>query len=84
MKRVEILLDDQTDQILDSLAAQHQGDRSEAVREALRAQGVIAAFLDEIEDQNAVSLKDQLERSKQDFQAGRVKTWEEVKRKAGL
>ena len=80
MKRVEITLDDQTAEILASLAELHQGDRNEAVREALRAHGMMTAFLDEFEDQNAASLKHQVERSEQDFRAGRFKTWEDLAR----
>jgi predicted transcriptional regulator len=84
MKRVEIVLDDQTDELLASLAESFQGDKSEAIREALRAHSATASFLDDIEESNSEELARQLRRSEEDFRTGRVSTWEEVKRKAGL
>jgi predicted transcriptional regulator len=84
MKRVELLLDDKTDEFLSSLAEAFNGDKSEALREFVRAHSVTEALLDEIEESNAEEFARQLRRSEEDFKAGRFKTWEEVKRKAGL
>ncbi len=84
MKKIEILLDDRTDEILSSLSAAHDGDKGQAVREALRAHDVMEAILDAVEDQNAASAIRQLQRSEMDFREGRFKTWDEVKRNAGL
>jgi hypothetical protein len=84
MKRVEILLDDQTEATLSSLANLHDGDKGAAVREALRADSMMEAFLDEIEEQQSASAAQQLERSRKDFREGKFKSWPEVKRKAGL
>jgi predicted transcriptional regulator len=84
MKRVELLLDDQTDELLSSLAEAYNGDKSEALREILRPHTLTEAELDEIEESNTEEFARQLKRSEEDFKAGRFKTWEEVKRKAGL
>src|ERR1022692_3142936 len=53
MKRVEPLLDDQTDEFLTSLAEAYNGDKSEALREFVRAHSVTEDLLDEIEESNA-------------------------------
>jgi predicted transcriptional regulator len=84
MKRVEILLDDETGRILDSLAEFYEGDRDEAIRELLRTLSVDQAWLDEMEEQNADSLIRQKARAERDIAAGRLVTLDEVRRRAGL
>ena len=84
VKRVELLLDDQTDEFLNSLAEAYDGDKSEALREFIRSHNLMGDSLEEIEEANAEEFARQLKRSKEDFKADRFKTWEEVKRKAGL
>lgn len=84
MKRVELLLDDETDELLNSLAEAHNCDKAEVVREIIRAHTLTEAELEEIEEANAEEFARQVKRSEENFKAGRFKTWEEVKRKAGL
>jgi hypothetical protein len=89
MKRVEILLDDETDLILASLAEFHGGDRDEAIRELLRTlsserDGADQTWLDEVEARNSESLIHQKEQAERDIAAGRLVTLDEVRRRAGL
>jgi hypothetical protein len=94
MKRVEILLDDETDLILASLAEFHGGDRNEAIRELLRTLSAEQAgvdqtrvdqtWLDEVEERNAESLIRQKEQAERDIAAGRLVALDEVRRRAGL
>ncbi len=84
MRKVEFLLDDQTDELLTSLAESHDGDLNEALRELVRTHGKTEALLDDFEKDNRNEIVRQLERSESDFREGRFKTWDEVKRNAGL
>ena len=84
MKRVEILLDDDTAHILGALSASYDGDQSEAVGYAVRAQAATDSLVDEIEAINPEELLRQIERSKRGFREGRSISWEEVKRRASL
>lgn len=83
MKRRQILLDEQSEKILDRLAAPHAGNRSLAVREMLKTQHTIEALLDKIEADNHQSLRRQKERSESGFREGTFTPWKEVERLAG-
>lgn len=80
MKKIEIQLDEETDEILSSLSKDYAGDRDLAIGEAVRMHGVMSSLLDELEERSADSLRKQKERSEQGFLAGKYTTWEEVKR----
>ena len=84
MKRVELLLDDETDERLNSFAEAHNCDKAEVLLQIIRANTLTEAELEEIEEANAEEFARQVKRSEENFKAGRFKTWEEVKRKAGL
>jgi predicted transcriptional regulator len=84
MKRRQILLDDETDRILDQLAQLHSGDRSRAIREALKMHRTMEGMLDELEALYADELKRQKERSEREFREGNVVTLEEMKRRYRL
>ena len=78
------MIDDETDELLNSFAETHNCDKAEVLREIIRANSLTEADLEESEEVNAEEFARQLKRSEEDFKAGRFKTWEEVKRKAGL
>jgi hypothetical protein len=84
MKRVELLIDDETDELLNSLAETHNCDKAEVLQEIIRANSLTEAELEEIEAANAASFAEQVERSERGFREGRFTTLEEVKRRAGL
>jgi len=66
------------------LQQRHGGNRSLALREALKVQEVMEDWLDQIETANAGVLREQKERSEKGFREGRFTTWEEVKRRLRL
>jgi len=84
MVRRQIDLDEEADQILEELAQNYEGDRSKALAELVRAHKGIESFVEECEKAHSASLQAQLERSKRDFQEGKVTTWDEVKRRYNL
>jgi predicted transcriptional regulator len=84
MKRRQILLDEESDRILEQLAQFHSGDRSQAVREALKMHKTMEGMLEELEELHADELKRQKERSEKEFREGRVVTLEEMKRRHRL
>ena len=71
VRRRQILLDEQSDRILKSRAAHHEGNRSLAIREILKGHDRMEALLDQIEAAQATDLRRQKERSEKGFQAGR-------------
>ena len=84
MKKLEIVLDEETDRILESLAAVHSGDKNLAIREALQMHGTVEVLLDQIEELHSADLRQQKERSERGFRKGKFARWEEVKQKTGL
>ena len=84
MTRRQVLLDSESDRILSGLARRHGGNRSLALREALKVQEVMEDWLDQIETAHARVLREQKERSEKGFREGRFTTWEEVKRRLRL
>jgi hypothetical protein len=84
MKRRQILLDEESDRILEQLAQFHSGDRSQAVREALKMHKTMEAMLAELEELHADELKRQRECSEREFSEGKVVTLEEIKRRQRL
>ena len=84
MKRLEILLDDESGRVLDSLAEQHSGDRSEAIRDALRMHGSLEGLLDDVEEIHAAELLAQRERSERGFREDRFTEWEALQKKLRL
>ena len=75
------MLDAESDRILDELARVHSGDRSLAVREALKQHEVVAGMIDALEQWQADELKKQKERSEKEFREGKVVSLEEIKRR---
>lgn len=84
MRRRQILLDEESDRILKSMAAPYAGNKSLAVREALKMHNTLDALLDEIERSHAPELRRQKERSEQGFRQGKSTSWDEVKRRNRL
>jgi len=84
MEKLEILLDEESGRVLDSLAEQHSGDRNEAIRDALRMHGTLEGLLDQVEEIHAAELLAQRERSESGFREGRFTSWEAVQKKLGL
>ena len=81
MRRRQILLDDESERILESLAKPHAGNKSLAIREALKMQNAVLTLLDEIEHFHSASLRRQKERSERGFREGKFTSWEEVERR---
>jgi predicted transcriptional regulator len=79
-----IELDDDANQILDSMADAYDGNASLAISELLRAHETIESFLDELEASQAAGLAAQKERAERGFREGRFSSWQEVKRENGL
>ncbi|HVP48773.1 MAG TPA: hypothetical protein VMT32_19395 [Bryobacteraceae bacterium] len=84
MKRRQILLDDESDRILEKLAQFHSGDRSRAIREALKMHKTMEGMLDELERTHAAELRRQKNRSEKSFRDGTAVPWDEVKRRCKL
>jgi metal-responsive CopG/Arc/MetJ family transcriptional regulator len=84
MEKLEILLDEESGRVLDSLAEQHSGDRNEAIRDALRMHGTLEGLLDQVEEIHATELLAQRERSERGFREGRFTPWEALEKKLGL
>lgn len=84
MKKLEILLDEDSSRMLDSLADQYSGDRSEAIRVVLWMHGTLEGLLDEVEEIHAAELFAQRERSERGFQEGRFTEWETLQKKLQL
>jgi hypothetical protein len=84
MKRVELLIDDETDELLTALAEKHNCDKAEVLQVIARANSLTEAELEEVEAANGASFAEQVERSEKGFREGRFTTLEEVKRRAGL
>jgi len=84
MRRRQILLDDQAERILASLAKSHNGNRSLAVREVLKTHITLGSFLDQLERFHSVTLRRQKERSEAGFRRSRFTSWTVVKRRNHL
>ncbi len=84
MKKLEILLDDESGRVLDSLAEQHSGDRNEAIRDALRMHGTLEGLLEGVEKIHAAELLVQRDRSESGFREGRFTEWETLQKKLRL
>jgi predicted transcriptional regulator len=77
--RRQFVLDEETESMLEDLAALRAGNRSFVVREAIQLYAALESRLDEIEsDPGFLRL---MERSAADIKAGRVSTQEEVRRR---
>ena len=74
----KIELDEDANQILDSMANAFGGNASLAVSELLRAHETIESFLDELESSQGAELSNQKERAERGFREGRFTTWDEV------
>lgn len=84
MKKREILLDDESDRLLDSLAEEHSGDCNAAIRDVLRMRGTLEVLLDDLEESRSAELLDQRERSERGFREGRFTELDTVKKKLRL
>lgn len=80
----KIELDEDANQILDSMANAYGGDASLAISELLRAHETIETFLDELESSQSQELLVQKERAELGFREGRFRSWQDVKRQNGL
>ena len=79
LMRKQFVLDKKSSQLLDELAETRAGNRSQVVREAIGLYAAMEASLEEIEA-NPKFIR-MMERSAEDFRAGRVTTQEEVERR---
>ena len=84
MKRRLIVLDDQSDRILDGMAELHSGNRSLAIREALKTHETVESMLQQMERSHAAELRRQKVRSERSFRDGTAVAWEQVKRRNKL
>jgi hypothetical protein len=84
MRRRQILLDEQSDRILQGVAKPYRGNKSLAVREVLKTHSTLEKLLSEIERSHAASLRRQKARSEGGFRDGKFTPWEEVKRRNHL
>jgi hypothetical protein len=84
MKRRQILLDEESDRILEQLAQFHSGDRSQAIRATLKMHKTMQAMLDDLERTHAAELRHQKDRSEKSFRDGTAVPWDEVKRRCKL
>jgi hypothetical protein len=80
MKRRQILLDDQSDRILDGMAQLHSGNRSLAIREVLKMHETVESMLKEIERHHSAELRRQKVRSERSFRNGTAVPWEQVRK----
>jgi hypothetical protein len=80
----KIELDEDANQILDSMAKVYGGNASLVISELLRAHETIESFLDELESSHGEELSAQKERAERGFREGRFRLWQDVKRENGL
>ena len=66
------------------MAAPYSGNRSKAVREAIRAHQVVEEYLDQIEQLHGPALRRQKERSEKEFRNGRYSSWQAIKQRNRL
>ena len=69
MKRRQILLDEESDRILDGMAQVHSGNRSLAIREALKTYETVESMLQEMERVHGAELRHQKVQSERSFLA---------------
>ena len=79
MKRVEVLLDSESEQILDLLARLCGGGASSAVRRAVGQNFAIERVIDELERSHGDHIRAQISRAESDLDAGRGVACEEPK-----
>jgi len=77
-------LDDQSDRILDGMAELHSGNRSLAIREALKTHESVESILREMERTHADELRRQKVQSERSFRNGTAIPWEQVKKRNKL
>lgn len=80
----QIKLDEVSDQILQSIAEDYDGDADRAVSDLLHAHESIEAFVDQLEASHGAELLAQKDRAELGFKHGRFTSWSEVKRQNGL
>jgi low affinity Fe/Cu permease len=80
----EIVLDEESNRILESLSEAYGGDPSEVIRELLQSCGVAESNLDAVEQTHADELRRQRDRSEQEAREGEGVPWTELKRRCGL
>ena len=79
--RRQFVLDEQSERLLDQLAASRAGNRSFVVREALALYASLEDRLNEIESQ--AGFQRQMRKSAEDIQAGRAMTHTQLKKRLG-
>ncbi|MDQ2899259.1 MAG: hypothetical protein M3Y07_05590 [Acidobacteriota bacterium] len=84
MKTREIVLDEESDQLLESLAAEYAGDVNSAIRDLLSMPNALESDLDGVEERNSEELHRQKERSERDFLEGNIVNWSDLKLRRGL
>lgn len=80
----QILPDDESDRILDKLAEFHSGDRSRAIRDALKMHRTMERMLDDLERAHAAELRRQRDCSEKSFRDGTAVPREKVRRRCKL
>jgi hypothetical protein len=80
----EIDLDEESDQILSSLAQDYNGDLGKALGDLLHAHQGIEPLAEACEEGRRDELLTQKERTERDLHRGRFTPWEEVKRRHNL
>ncbi len=84
MVRRQIVLDDETDRMLASLAQQHSGNVNAAISDLLHHHQTVETILDEHESLVQDSLTRQKLRSEAGFREGRSSSWTDVKQQNNL
>jgi hypothetical protein len=84
MANRKIELDEDANEILDSMANAYGGDANLAISELLRAHETIESFLDVLEASQSTELTAQVDRAERGFREGRFTPWYEAKRQNGL
>lgn len=80
----QIDVDEETDRKLEDLARSYGGDLSEALADLMRSRECVETFLDQLEEANVATLRQQIERSEREFRTGKTIPWTEVKRRNRL
>ena len=84
MVKREVMLDEESNRVLESLAQDCGGDVGRVICELLRMHALPEADLDELERAQAEELTRQRDLSEREFREGKIVPWAELKRRCGL
>lgn len=84
MATLTIEVEERLADALQQLAASHGGDMAKALEELIAIHAGLELMADEFELANAEGLRQQRLQSEQDFAAGRVVDWKDLKRRNQL